>query len=271
MNAKKIIERLHRGQRVYGTHIASTSPVWPGFVRGVGLDFVFIDTEHVPIDRAQLSWMCRTYDALGLPPIVRIPAPDPYQACMALDAGAAGIVAPYVETVAEAEALRGAVKFRPLKGQRLKDALAGKALDEPLASYLQHRNEARLLILNIESAPAMDNIDALLDVPGVDAVLVGPHDLSCSLNRPEAYADPVQEETINKLIAKARAKQVGVGIHVFYGDLEQETRWLKAGANLVIHGSDVLLFSETLRREVAQLKEVFGDKALIVAGTDEVI
>jgi 4-hydroxy-2-oxoheptanedioate aldolase len=67
----------------------------------VGLDFVFIDTEHVPIDRPGLAWMCRAYDALGLAPIVRIPAPDPYLACQVLDAGATGVVAPYLETVIE--------------------------------------------------------------------------------------------------------------------------------------------------------------------------
>src|SRR5437764_2135485 len=98
---------LHAGQRVYGTLIVADSPRWPAQVAQIGLDFVFIDTEHIALDRKELSWMCQVYAGLGLPPLVRIPSPDPYAATMALDAGAAGIVAPYVETVREVQALRG--------------------------------------------------------------------------------------------------------------------------------------------------------------------
>ena len=68
-------ERLHGPARLYGTLIVSPSPHWVPVVAGLGLDFVFIDTEHIPIDREKLAWMCQTYRAVGLPPIVRIPAP----------------------------------------------------------------------------------------------------------------------------------------------------------------------------------------------------
>jgi 4-hydroxy-2-oxoheptanedioate aldolase len=70
--------------------------------KSTGLDFVFIDTEHIPIDRVTLSWMCQAYRLADLAPMVRIPEPDAYQACMALDGGASGIVAPYVETAEQA-------------------------------------------------------------------------------------------------------------------------------------------------------------------------
>ncbi|MBT3481466.1 MAG: aldolase, partial [Opitutales bacterium] len=92
MTSTHLRNQIVAGEKVFGTLIVSPSPRWPEAVRGCGLDFVFIDTEHIAIDRADLSWMCQTYAALGLPPIVRIPSPDPYTATMALDAGAAGIV-----------------------------------------------------------------------------------------------------------------------------------------------------------------------------------
>ena len=125
MNGKQLVNALHEGTRVYGTAILSTSPHWPEAVRTSGVDFVFIDTEHIPIERNTLSWMCRTYRALNLAPVVRIPAPDPYQAAMVLDGGASGVLAPYIETPEQVRALRGAVKFRPLKGRVLEQALAG--------------------------------------------------------------------------------------------------------------------------------------------------
>jgi 2-keto-3-deoxy-L-rhamnonate aldolase RhmA len=112
MNIEQIRAATSEGHCVYGTMVASTSPHWPALLSKAGLDFVFLDTEHIAIDRQTLSWMCRAYAAAGIAPIVRISSPDPYAAVMALDGGASGVVAPYVETVQQVEALRGAVKLR---------------------------------------------------------------------------------------------------------------------------------------------------------------
>ena len=102
---------LRLGNTVFGTLIVSPSPKWPEVVATCNLDFVFIDTEHVALDRAQLSWMCQTYSALGIPPLVRIPSPDPHAATMVLDGGAAGVIAPYVESAEQVNALRAFEKI----------------------------------------------------------------------------------------------------------------------------------------------------------------
>src|SRR5947207_2169286 len=94
MNGRDIIKNLHEGRRVYSSAMVSTSPLWPNLVKAAGVDFVFVDIEHTPIDRQTLSWICQTYQALGVPPVVRIPCNDPYEACKALDAGAGGIIGP---------------------------------------------------------------------------------------------------------------------------------------------------------------------------------
>ena len=113
MNAPQMRAALRSGQRVYGTLITSDSPRWPAQVAQIGLDFVFIDTEHVALDRLPLSWMCQMYGALGMAPIVRIPSPDPFAATMALDAGAVGVVAPYIETVEQAGQRVNALRLEP--------------------------------------------------------------------------------------------------------------------------------------------------------------
>ena len=76
MTGREIIQALHSGKRVYSSAMVSTSPLWPNFVKQTGLDFVFIDIEHTPIGRETLSWICQTYQAAGLPPVVRIPCND---------------------------------------------------------------------------------------------------------------------------------------------------------------------------------------------------
>ena len=130
-------------------------------------------------------------------PIVRIPEPDPYRACMALDGGASGIIAPYVETPEQVRKLYGAVKLRPVKGAVLEARIQGSmALPGETGAYVDQRNADNVLIINIESTPALANLDAILEVPGIDAVLVGPHDLSCSLGVPEQYTHPLFLEKI---------------------------------------------------------------------------
>ncbi len=253
MTSVDLRQRLRRGDPLFGTLLVSPSPRWPDVLRGSGLDFVFIDTEHIALDRAQLSWMCQTYAALGLPPIVRIPAPDPYAATMALDGGAAGVVAPYVESVAEAQALRGAVKLRPLKGARLAGALAGEPLEPALAAYVAPAARERIFLLNIESAPALANLDALLATPDLDGVLIGPHDLSCSLGLPEQWDHPVFLAACEKIFRTARAAGVGAGIH-FWGDVAQQARFFALGANFLIHSADISLFQKHLRLELAAIK-----------------
>lgn len=260
MTPRQLKAALHAGRRTYGTLIVSTSPRWPDAVARIGLDFVFIDTEHIAIDRAQLSWMCQTYRLLGLAPIVRIPSPDPYAACMAIDGGAAGIVAPYVETVEQVQALRGAVKLRPLKGERLTQALRdGASLEPGLRDYLTTANQDLLFIINIESTPALARLDELLAVPDLDAVLIGPHDLSCSLGVPEAYQDPRFDESVREICRRARKAGVAAGIHSWHG-VDRIARWAQDGLNFIIYAADIIAMRESLSAGVGELRDRLGDR-----------
>ncbi len=261
MNGSELIRAMHSGQRVYGTMIVSPAPEWPMAVKQAGLDFVFIDTEHIALDRAVLSWMCRTYSALGLAPVVRIPSPDPYQASMVLDGGAEGLVAPYVETPEEVMRLRGAVKCKPLKGERLRRAIAGEeSLDPELAQFLASEAERRALVVNIESVPAMEALDEILAVPGLDAILVGPHDLSINLGIPLQYGHPKFVGAVDTIFEKARAAGIGAGLHAMYADaIEQELRWARMGANVILHQADILSFRLAMQRDIRQMRETLGD------------
>jgi 4-hydroxy-2-oxoheptanedioate aldolase len=257
MTSADLRQRLLAGETIFGTLIVSSSLRWPDAVRRCGLDFVFIDTEHIALDRAELSWMCRTYAALNLPPMVRIPAPDPCAAATVLDGGAAGVIAPYVETAEQVQVLRGAVKLRPIKGQKLQQLLDGAEVESELKSYIEDGAKDRLLIVNIESVPAVEALDEILAVPDLDGVLIGPHDLSCSLGVPEQWEHPKFLSTCETIFRKARAAGVGAGIH-FWGGVEQQVRFLKLGANLLIHSVDILLFQKHLRIELDTIKKTAG-------------
>jgi 4-hydroxy-2-oxoheptanedioate aldolase len=127
-------------------------------VARTGLDFVFLDSEHIVLDRTELSWMCQAYAGLGLAPIVRIPSSQ------MIDGGAAGVIAPYVETAAQVRDLRGAVKLRPLKGERLSRVLSGEErLNFDEKKYLSNYNQNNVCIVNIESIPALNALEDILN------------------------------------------------------------------------------------------------------------
>lgn len=257
MNGKAIRTALRKGEPVVATLIVSDSPHWPDMVCGLGLDLVFIDTEHIAMDRKALSSMCRAYADSGLAPMVRITSPDPILACMALDGGAQGIVAPYVETVDQVRGLVGALRYRPLKGQRLQLALDDPStLEADLREYLDRRNANQFLIVNIESRPALENLDEILRVEELDGVLVGPHDLSCSLGVPEQYDHPEFLAAIDMIIARTRECGKGVGVHSISPLLRaEEAAWAAVGANLFVHSADIIAVAEKLGSDIQTLRE----------------
>jgi 2-keto-3-deoxy-L-rhamnonate aldolase RhmA len=257
---KTLLKKIKAGKIVYGTCITSTAPTWPAIALRAGLDFVFLDTEHIPLERMEIARMCQAFRAMGIAPIVRIPSPDPYRACQMMDAGAEGLVAPYLESTEQIKELVGALKFRPLKEELLEKALDSPAeMDSSLRQYLDKWNEGNVCIANIESVPALERLEELLAVKGLDAVFIGPHDLSISLGLPEQYDHPVFEAAVKKIIATSRKNGLAVGIH-FSESPERQIRWLKEGLNLVIHSSDLAMFSQRLLNDMNIIRQFSGGK-----------
>ncbi|MFN7544569.1 MAG: aldolase/citrate lyase family protein, partial [Acidobacteriota bacterium] len=158
------------------------------------------------------------------------PPPDPYEACNALDNGAEGVLTPYVETAEQARQLVGAIRHRPLKGALLRSITHdGIAPDEPLRSYVGQRCAGNVLLLNIESVPAVAALEEILSVPGVDAVQVGPHDLTTSLGIPEQYDHPDFLRAVERIIRVARGRRLGAGVHYWLG-LERQKQGIRMGA-----------------------------------------
>jgi 2-keto-3-deoxy-L-rhamnonate aldolase RhmA len=269
MDTKEFFENLKKGKRLYGTAVLSPSPLWPPVVKRAGADFVFIDTEHTPLDRTILSQMCQTYKGYGLPPLVRISCPDPHEARRVLDGGASGILAPYIESPQQVRELVGATKLRPLKGERLKEALQKPdSLTPELKDYLRNWNKENFLMINIESVPAVERLNVILAEPGLDGVIIGPHDLSISLGLPEQYDNPQFEEVVGKIISKVREKGLGVGIH-FSREAELQIKWAKAGANIIMHSSDMALFQQRLKDDFIEIRRALGEQVSAAGGRDD--
>lgn len=263
MRGEAVREKLHRGDRVYGTHVCSlTNPVTAKMTASLEIDFVFICNEHMPIDRTETAMMCQFYAAHGIAPIVRIPTPDPTQAAMVLDGGAQGVLAPYLETVEQVRDLVGAVHYRPIKGRQLADLLEGRAeLNDELREFLPAFNRDHLAIIGVESMAAVERLEELISVPGVDAVFLGPHDLTVSMGIPTQYDHPAFIEMIVDVIRRCRQHNVGVGLHTQYLSLPPDSlrRYFEAGMNYLPNGADITTMVVAMNRQLTELRRQNGD------------
>jgi 4-hydroxy-2-oxoheptanedioate aldolase len=269
MDTKEFLDHLKKGKRLYGTAVLSPSPLWPLAIKRAGADFVFIDTEHTPFNRTVLAQMCLAYKGYGLPPLVRIPSADPHEARKVLDGGASGILAPYIESPEQVRELVGATKLRPLKGERLREALQKKdSLTPELEDYLRDWNKGNFLMINVESVPAVERLDRILAEPGLDGVIIGPHDLSISLGLPEQYHNPRFEDAVSHIISMVREKRLGVGIH-FSQEAELQIKWAKAGANIIMHSSDIALFQQRLQDDITAIRHALSQEVSTTTKEDD--
>lgn len=267
MTGKEFRDALRSGKSVYGTLITSASPKMFDLTLSLGLDYVFFCNEHTFYNPDTLGWMCRAYKAAGINPVVRILEPNPFLATQALDAGAGAILVPYVENIEDVYDLVGAVKYRPLKGEKLKKILFGE--EKPpagLEAYLKNHNKNHSLLLNIESPTGVNNLEQFfsiqsVDGPGVDGIVIGPHDLSASYEMPEKYRSKEFLDLSCGIIRKARSCGVAAGGHTgSRGSLDLQMEWAKAGANIIMHSSDMFLFADKLQDDMNCIREVKGEK-----------
>ena len=174
-----------------------------------------VDAEHAPIDSPTLALMVAAIaDAGGPAPIVRIGQSTLENIKHALDTGASGIIAPMINTPAEAEQVVAWAKYPP-QGQRSHgSAYAGLAFGQSMGEYLRSANEQILVGIQIESAAAIEHLDAIFDVKGIDLVFVGPVDLSISLGlEPLAEnPDPTFQRVLARIIGSARPHRLPLGI-----------------------------------------------------------
>ena len=195
MNAVK--DLLRSGKTVIGATASLASDV--PMLAESGLDFLLFDTQHAPVEIKQLYPSIQTMRGKKAAPIVRVSANSTDLICFALDAGARGIIVPMVNTKEEAIAMVRACKYFPL-GDRSNSGVRGDWGDiDDYRSYLDTVNEELLIIPMIETLEAIDNIDEILSVPGIDVLLVGPSDLSIQLGVPLDYPSETYQQGLDKI------------------------------------------------------------------------
>lgn len=194
-----------------------------------GPDWICVDTEHGNISDSGMHECVAAIAACGVSPIVRIPAAEGWMIKRALDAGAHGIVVPLLDTAADAQRVVRAAKFPPLGVRGFGSPFAMEKFHStekgPVAmtEYLQQANDALVTVVQIETRSALENVDAIAAVEGVDVLLIGPFDLGNNIGRP--IIDGVHEElaaAIAKIHDAAGKAGKRTGIYCTSGDQARE-------------------------------------------------
>jgi 4-hydroxy-2-oxoheptanedioate aldolase len=259
MNGSELKATLNSGGRVYGTMISiGRNPRWVSALSGTGLDYVVVDTEHGPWSRGELGDYLSLFNADSPVPIVRVPIPDSHYVTMAMDAGAQGILAPYCETVDEVREVIAAAKWRPLKGEAVRNLVeTGEHVSDATRAYLEQRNRNSVAIIGIESVAAVENLSRILEVPGIDGIFVGPNDMSISLGFPDQYDRPEYQETVKRVIDTSEAKGVPVLVH--HQTLELSEYWIGQGARFVLHCTDRRTLAAAYEADFSSLRKYAED------------
>ncbi len=250
---KEIRKRLAQGESIMGPFMKTGDPAFVEAAGWAGFDFCILDTEHGPVSIESMQNNVRAAQVAGILPIIRVPDAQENTIGKALDIGGMGVQVSQVCDGATAKAVVEAAKFHPQGARgmcRFVRAAQYSTMDR--FDYFANANQT-LVILQLEGQEAIDNLEEIMAVEGVDILFIGPYDLSQSLGLPGQIDHPKVVEKMMEIASAARAKGKVVG--TFLDKPEHIARWKAAGIQYLSYSTDVGLFAEHCQAIVAQGKE----------------
>ncbi len=243
---KSFKERVQRREPVLGPFMKVGEPALIECLGFAGFDFAIIDSEHGPITMETAQQMVRAAWCGGIAPIVRVMDNQPGLIQKVLDMGAAGVQIPQVNDREGAERAVRAARFAPAGERGLCCyTRAARYSARPKDEYVREANRETMVIIQVEGVRGIDNIDAILEVPGIDILFLGPYDLSQSLGVPGEVESQVVIDKMNEVIEKSAERGVVVG--TFVDSPEAANRWISRGVCYISLKSDMSLFMEGCR------------------------
>jgi 4-hydroxy-2-oxoheptanedioate aldolase len=222
-----------------------------------GFDWICIDRQHGSFGEGELYPLLQALSSTGTPALVRVPGHDDAAIMRALDAGAAGVIVPMIESAASAAQVAAACRYPP-RGTRSWGPTRARHLT---ADYSAGKADAAVLCgVMIETTVGLDNLDEIAAVPGVDGVFAGPSDLALALGRKPSLTEPddIVIETIDAVRGAFAANGKFAGI--FTVGAEQGSRWSSRGFTLISVHSDRLLMSDGAEQLLSEIRAHTGDR-----------
>jgi 2-keto-3-deoxy-L-rhamnonate aldolase RhmA len=248
-------KKVLAGECVYGTMIRiARDPGAPAIYKGAGYDFVFIDMEHGSYSMETVADLIRGAKSVGIGTVIRVPRLETFFISRVLDAGAEGIMVPMTSTREDAEAIARFSKYTPI-GQRGFGSSSGMTDFTPLKAtdFMKEANDHTLIVAQIETREAIENIDAILSVEGIDVGVIGPNDLSISLGIADQMNSEILMKAIEKVVETAKKRGKASGIHI--GSVEAIKKWRAKGMTVLACSTDINFQFSAAKSTLEDLKK----------------
>ncbi len=239
MKKNPVIRALQAGQPQIGTWLSLGSVAAARFMARSGFPWLTVDMEHTHTDIQTAAMMFGAIADAGCVPLARVPAGKHEWIKMALDCGAMGIVAPMVMDAAEARAIVAATKYAPLGNRSVGGGFHAMNYGATAEEYYRHANDEILVVIQTEHIRAVDLADEIYAVPGIDAIFIGPNDLTYSMRSPDGAmpSQEVFEGALMRILQAAQRHRVPCGLHVLTA--EDALRRARQGFQFIAVGSEL--------------------------------
>jgi 2-keto-3-deoxy-L-rhamnonate aldolase RhmA len=242
--------RLKRGEPLLGTMVTLASAASAEVLASIGFDWLFIDGEHGPLETRKLNEILQAVSHKTAC-IVRVPQAAEVPIKRALDLGAHGILVPQVNTAAQAADVVRWSRYAP-DGERGVGLARAHGYGQTFREYVRSANDDIAVIVQAEHARAVDNIEAIVKVTGVDAVLLGPYDLSASLGKMGQIDDPAVVAAIRRVTDVCRAARMPLG---YFGVTATAVApYVAQGYTLIVAGVDTLYIGQGAKALLGELR-----------------
>lgn len=237
---------------IVGTWLSLGSPAAAEVIGHAGFDWILIDQQHSPVGPAEMVDLIRAVSSSGAAPIVRIPANTPHYFGYALDAGAHGVMVPMVEDLAAAQSAVRSFAYPPAGARSIGGYRAHLAFGMNRADYFA--NPPARLIIQLEHWRAVEHVDAIASVSGIDVLFLGPQDLSASYGLAPSLetVEPAMASAIEALQRAARIYDVELG--ALCRDVDSARRYAAAGFTWLAVGTDAAMLTGVAQATVTSLK-----------------
>ena len=248
-------EKLRRNELTIGSWITlGHSGVAELMAKTGGFDWLVIDIEHSAIDLRDVQEMLQAIELGGVQPLVRLTSNDQNQIKRVMDAGSHGILVPFVNSKEDAEKAVQSVYYPPI-GVRGAGLARAQGYGASFQDYREWLDENGVIIAMIEHKKAVENIDEILAVPGIDGYIIGPYDLSASLGVPGIFDNSQVIESIQKILERGKVAKKPGGVHVVEPDLSKLKSLIEDGFTFIGYGMDIRFLDFICRDHLAKISD----------------
>lgn len=246
-------QRLANNELTIGSWVTLGHASIAEIMAAAGFDWLVIDAEHSVIELADIQHLIQAMDSQNCPAIVRVSSNDPNSIKRVMDAGATGVMVPFVNSAADAQA---AVRhtYYPPQGTRGVGLARAQGYGAGFEPYVDGIADNAVVVVMIEHRDAVENIDEILAVPNVDAFIIGPYDLSASMGKPGQLSDPEVQAAIARVCEAGQAHGKTGGIHVVEPDREELYRQIDSGYRFLGYGLDTRILDSLCRRDLSEIR-----------------